>query len=71
MDRILYNLKDAAAQLSISVSTVEQLIAQGDLRVRRIGKRRLVPRQELEKLALRDVSISWPERKHPAEGQSA
>lgn len=64
-DRILYSRKEAAQQLSISVSTLEQLIAQGDLQVRRLGKRVLISRRELEKLAARDVpEIVWPEKKH-------
>jgi excisionase family DNA binding protein len=67
VDRILYSMKEAAASLSISLSTIEQLIAQGDLAVRRIGKRVLVPRTELEKLARRDVAVSWPERKGSVE----
>jgi excisionase family DNA binding protein len=64
MDRILYSYKEAAQQLSVSVSTVEQLIAQGELQVRRLGRRVLIPRSELEKMARRDVQIFWPERKH-------
>jgi excisionase family DNA binding protein len=67
VDRILYSMKEAAASLSISLSTIEQLIAQGDLAVRRIGKRVLVPRTELEKLARRVVAVSWPERKGSVE----
>lgn len=71
MDRILYSLKEAAEQLSVCVSTVEQLIAQGELQVRRLGRRILIPRSELEKLARRDVRIHWPERKHRKTAQAA
>jgi excisionase family DNA binding protein len=63
MDRILYSQKEAAQQLSVSVSTVEQLIAQGEIQIRRLGRRVLIPRSELEKLARRDVQIYWPDQK--------
>lgn len=60
-DRILYSRREAAQQLSISLSTLEQLIAQGELQVRRLGKRILIPRKELERLANHDVPhIVWP-----------
>jgi excisionase family DNA binding protein len=61
-DRLLYNKKEAAAQLSISVSTLDQLIAQGELEVRRLGVRILIPRRELERLATHDVAIVWPQK---------
>jgi excisionase family DNA binding protein len=70
-DKILYSMKEAAAQVSLSVSTLEQLVTQGEVHVRRIGKRILVPRKELERLATRDVEIFWPERKHPKPNVSA
>lgn len=55
MDKILFSKKEAAAMLSISLRSVDYLIARKELEVRRIGKRRLVPRSSLEKLARRDV----------------
>ena len=60
--KTLLTRKDAAAALSISVSAVDQLIVRGDLKVRRIGKRLLVPRKELERLAGRDVPELWPSK---------
>lgn len=58
--RILYDLREAANQISISVSTLEQLIVQGEIRPTRIGKRVLVSHKELERLAERDIQIIWP-----------
>ncbi len=55
MDKILVSKKEAAALLGISLRTVENLIARKELESRRIGRRRLVPRVSLEKLARRDV----------------
>jgi excisionase family DNA binding protein len=60
---LFYSVKEAAEILCISLTTLEQLIAQGDLHIRRIGKRRLVPGKELEKLSRRDVTIVWPEKR--------
>jgi excisionase family DNA binding protein len=62
MERILYSQKEAAALLSISLSTLEQLIARKEIVVRRVGRRVLVPRTELERLARRDVLHVWPEK---------
>jgi excisionase family DNA binding protein len=56
MDKILLSKKEAASALGISVRTVENLIATKKLEARRIGRRRLVPRTALEKLARRDVT---------------
>ena len=55
MERLLLSKKEAAVALGISVRTVEYLIASKQLDARRIGRRRLVPRTALEKLARRDV----------------
>lgn len=61
-ERMLYSRKEAAYQLSVSVSTLEQLIAQGGIQVRRLGKKILIPRKELERLAENDVRVVWPEK---------
>ena len=55
MDKILVSKKEAAAALGVSLRTVENLIASKQLDARRIGRRRLIPRASLEKLARRDV----------------
>jgi excisionase family DNA binding protein len=53
-DRILLDKKTAAALLSISPRTLEYLIARKEIGVRRIGRRTLIPRRELERFAGRD-----------------
>jgi excisionase family DNA binding protein len=55
MDKILFSKKEAAAMLSISPRSIDNLIARKELETRRIGRRRLVPRVSLEKLARRDT----------------
>ena len=49
--RILYDRKSAALQLSISVRTLDYLIQQQELSVRRIGKKVLVHHTELTRFA--------------------
>ena len=53
-DAILVDKKSAAALLSISLRTLEYLIAGKQISVRKIGRRCLVPRRELERFARRD-----------------
>ena len=54
MEKILLSKKEAAVLLSISLRIVENLIA-AKLDSRRIGRRRLIRRASLERLARRDV----------------
>ncbi len=49
MDRLAYPLAEAAAQLGIGRSKLYSEIAAGRLRTVAIGRRRLVPRSELER----------------------
>lgn len=52
---LLLSKKDAALQLSVSLRTVDNLIAAKRLPARKIGRRTLIPRSALEQLARRDV----------------
>lgn len=52
--RLLYDRKEAARQLSISVRSLDALIGNGHLDTRRIGKRVLIPRGALVKFARAD-----------------
>jgi len=62
--KILLDRKEAANLLSISLRTLDTLLAQGELKTCRIGRRRLIPRQELEQFARRDhrVQPNGPKR---------
>ena len=54
-DQILVFRRDAARSLSISVRSLDYLIAGGELSpVRRIGRRILIARKTLENFAMRD-----------------
>ncbi len=50
--RLLYDRKEAARQLSISVRSLDYLIAGGKLETRRIGKKVLIPHGSLSRFSL-------------------
>jgi excisionase family DNA binding protein len=52
--QLLVSRRDAAARLQISVRSVDYLIASRQLPARRIGRRRLIPRNALDQFARRD-----------------
>ncbi len=49
--RLLYDRKEAARQLSISIRSLDYLIANKELNTRRIGKKVLIPHGELVRYA--------------------
>lgn len=51
---ILVSKRNAARQLSVSLRTIDNLIAFKEIRVRRIGRRVLIPRKALEEFARGD-----------------
>jgi excisionase family DNA binding protein len=53
-DQILLGKREAARMLSLSVRTVDNLIAQKRLLVRRVGRRVLISRRALEEFARHD-----------------
>jgi excisionase family DNA binding protein len=55
-ESILISKKVAATLLSISIRTLEKLIAAKQLRVRRVGRRVLINREVLEQFANRKHS---------------
>jgi excisionase family DNA binding protein len=60
MDVLLISQKQAAEILGVSLRKVASLISEGELPSRKIGKRRLVPVQELRKFALGPYEASSP-----------
>jgi excisionase family DNA binding protein len=55
MSKLLYTRAESAEMLSLSVRTVDRLIATGKLRVRQMGRRMLIHHADLEKFAGKDV----------------
>jgi excisionase family DNA binding protein len=53
-ESLLFSKRDSAAALGISMRTLETLISLMELKSVRVGRRRLIPRCELEKFARRD-----------------
>jgi hypothetical protein len=51
---LLFSLRDSSRMLSISVRSLQTLIATKQILVRRIGRRVLIHRKELESFARRD-----------------
>jgi excisionase family DNA binding protein len=49
--RLLYDRREAARQLSISVRSLDYLIAKKKLGTRRLGKKVLIPHAELVRFA--------------------
>lgn len=47
-EKIAYSVEEAAQALSLGRTTVKKLIATGQLVSVRVGRRRLIPRSELE-----------------------
>ena len=64
MKRLLYSRREAAEQLSLSLSTVDMLIGRGLLRVRRMGKRVLVPDEEIVRYSRRGMAQLWPAKQN-------
>jgi excisionase family DNA binding protein len=62
--KLTYNRKEAAEMLSISVSSLDVLIGRGMLRAIRKGRRVLVHRTELERVARQNIPTIWPAKEH-------
>jgi hypothetical protein len=68
--RLLYAKKEAAYQLSISVRSLNYLIAEGRINVRRIGGWVLVPYSELIRFSRHDrYDLLAPEKNDAALGK--
>ena len=52
--KVLLSRKEFSALTGVSLRTTAQLIASGDVRSITVGRRRLIPRVELEKFSRRD-----------------
>ena len=49
-ERLLLDTPEAAEALNLGISKTKELIACGDLKSIKIGRRRLIPRQSIEAL---------------------
>jgi excisionase family DNA binding protein len=51
MDKLLLTRSEVAAVLNLSTRSVDYLVAEGRLPSRKLGKRRLIPREAVERMA--------------------
>jgi len=51
MDKLLLTRSEAAAVLNLSTRSIDYLLAEGRLPSRKLGKRRLIPREAVERIA--------------------
>jgi len=51
VEQVLFSKTDASRALNLSIRTLEGLIRRGELRTRRIGRRVLISRTEINKFA--------------------
>jgi excisionase family DNA binding protein len=56
-EMLAFSRREAADALRVSLRTVDYLLASGKLRGRRIGRRVVIPRAEVEKLLRQDTPI--------------
>lgn len=59
--RILLSLKEVSVLAGLSLRTITKLVASGELKSIRVGRRRLVHRDELDRFALHNHSTT-PQR---------
>ena len=64
MDTILLTRTEAAATLNLSSRSVDYLIAKGRLPSRKFGRRRLIPRDAVERLAKQGCGRITPAPEH-------
>lgn len=63
IEKALLSRKEAAEYISLSLSTIDVAVSRGMIRVRRMGRRVLIPREELDRFAGRDVANVWPAKR--------
>lgn len=57
LEQMAFSRREAADALRVSLRTLDYLLSQGKLRGRRIGRRVVIPRAEIEKLLRQDTPI--------------
>ncbi|MBB5331798.1 hypothetical protein [Tunturiibacter gelidoferens] len=52
--KLLYSRREASWSIGLSLRSLDGLVASGQLKTRKMGRRIMVPASELEKFALKD-----------------
>jgi excisionase family DNA binding protein len=63
-EKLAVNRVEAARLLSISLRTLDSLLARGELRGRRVGRRIVLPLEELHRFLRRDHPLTQNVRSH-------
>jgi len=58
MEKLAFDRRESAELLSISLRTLDSLLARKELRSRRVGRRVLIARDELERFLRRGQSVN-------------
>jgi excisionase family DNA binding protein len=56
-EALVFTRRETADTLRVSLRTVDTLLALGKLRARRIGRRVIIPRGEIDRLLRADIRI--------------
>jgi excisionase family DNA binding protein len=64
--QLAYSKKEAAAVTSLSLRGIDYLIERGQLRAVKVGRRVIIPAQELEKLVFNGARSLDQEKRTPA-----
>ncbi len=67
--KIVYSRAEAAEMLSISVSSLDVLIASGRLRAIHKGRRVLIHVSEIQRLAAKEIPRIWPSRREQRQAE--
>ena len=70
LEPLLYTKKQAAHLLSVSLRTIDNLIARRELPIRRLGKRVLIPRRGLEQFLRSDHETQPQASSLPVDGDN-
>ena len=60
MEKLLFNRKEAASLLSVSVQSLDKLVHRGELRCVRVGKRLLIPPDSLQDFTRKKGTVGAP-----------
>ncbi len=63
-EKLLLSKRETAQRLSVSLRTVDNLLARGELKARRIGRRVLIHEDDLERFARHDHATQPQDEKH-------
>lgn len=70
MDKLFVTRTEAASLLNLSTRSIDYLVAEGRLHSRKFGKRRLIPREAVERLAKHGCRRIVPARSRPKKRES-